>query len=72
MEKYINGKANEIIEDLRSKMRSRGVELTDEGEYYLRVGMSYGLSLASFGLASLPADVTLGKGTGNNNETKIS
>ena len=59
MEKYINGKANEIIKDLRKKMKDRGVELTPEAEYYIRLGMGYGISLSSSGLANLPVNVTL-------------
>lgn len=59
MEKFINTKANEMIEDLRKKMRDRGAELTPEAEYYIRVGMGYGINLSSLGLAKLPVNVTL-------------
>ena len=62
MEKFINGKSTEMIEDLRTKMKSRGVELTPDAEYYIRMGMSYGLTLAGLALNNLPADVTLEKG----------
>lgn len=62
MEKIINEKATEMIEDLRTKMKSRGVELTSDQEYFIRMGMSYGLTLAGLALNTLPADVTLEKG----------
>ena len=59
MDKFINEKANEMVEDLRTKMRDRGVYLTPEAEYYVRIGMGYGLSLAALGLGNLPVNVTL-------------
>ena len=61
MEKFINEKATQMIEELRTKMRNNNMELTNDMEYLVRIGMGYGLSLAAMGLANLPTSVALGE-----------
>ena len=71
MNKFINEKANEMIKNLKNKMRVSGVELSSDAEYYIRIGMNYGLTLASLGLSNLRG-ITLELEGETNNETKIS
>ena len=70
MNKFINEKATKMIEELRTNMKANGVNLTSEAEYFIRMGMSYGLSLASLALANLPGTITLEKEY--KDETKVS
>ena len=66
MNKDIEEKTNEMIENARTAMRSNGVELSENEEYFIRVGMEDGLSI----LANLHYDITIKKE--KNNEAQIS
>ena len=37
----------------------KGKVISESEEMYIRIGMSYGLSLASIGLGLLPSDITI-------------
>ena len=59
MEELIRNKSNEIIEDLRERMKSKGLELTSDMEYYIRIGMGYGITISGLALNHLPSHITL-------------
>ena len=59
IEYNVKNKSNEIINDLRKQYAEKGYFLTEENENWIRVGMSYGISLSAIALSSLPADITL-------------
>ena len=59
IEDNVKSKSNEIINDLRKQYAEKGYFLTEENENWIRVVMSYGISLSAIALSSLPADITL-------------
>lgn len=61
IEENIKKQADELIDDLRKIMESKGEELTKDVEYYIRVGMSYGIRICSKILAITSVDCTLGE-----------
>lgn len=50
-----------MVNKLKSQCIDKGKILTESEEMYIRIGMSYGLSLAAIGLGLLPSDITMGK-----------
>lgn len=59
MEGYIKAKADEMINSFKQSCIKKGVPFSEENETFMRMGMSYGISLASIALSRLPCDVTL-------------
>ena len=59
MEELIRNKSNKIIKDLREKMKSKGAELTPDMEYFIRIGMGYGITISGLALGNLPVDIAL-------------
>ena len=56
---YTKNKANELVEQLKQKMITAGVPMSERDEYFFRMGMSQGISLSAFTLGSIPVDITL-------------
>lgn len=60
-EELMKQEADKMIDRLKAQCNEKGKTLTETEEMYIRVGMSYGLSLASIGLGFLSTDITMGK-----------
>lgn len=58
MEELIKQKIQEEIEKVKSKLKSQGYELSATDEQMFRMGISYGISISSIALSSLPVDIT--------------
>ena len=58
MEKYFREKTNEIIDKIKKDSAEKGRIITESEELLIRLGMSYGISLAAIGLSELPYSVT--------------
>lgn len=56
-EKFIKTKTDEMVEKFRSRLATQNIQLNGEQELILRAGISYGLSVSSLLLSSLPVDV---------------
>lgn len=61
VEELLKEKADKMVNKLKSQCMDKGKILTESEEMYIRIGMSYGLSLAAIGLGLLPSDITMGK-----------
>ena len=59
MEGYIRTKADEMINSFKQDCVKKGISFSKENETFMRIGMSYGISLASMALSQLPGDITL-------------
>lgn len=59
VEEYVKQRTNEIINDLRSYLAKEGIILTRENERYIRVGISYGISISATALSKLPIELTM-------------
>ena len=59
MEGYIRTKADEMINSFKQSCVKKGISFSKENETFMRIGMSYGISLASMALSQLPGDITL-------------
>ena len=59
MEGYIRTKADEMINSFKQGCVKKGISFSKENETFMRIGMSYGISLASMTLSQLPGDITL-------------
>ena len=59
MEGYIRTKADEMINSFKQGYVKKGISFSKENETFMRIGMSYGISLASMALSQLPGDMTL-------------
>ena len=61
IEELMKQEANKMIDRLKAQCNKEGKVLTKTEEMYIRVGMSYGISLAHVGLGFLSADITMDK-----------
>ena len=48
-----------MVDKLKTQCSEKGKVISESEEMYIRIGMSYGLSLASIGLGLLPSDITI-------------
>lgn len=63
IEENIKNEADYVINHIRERMNSVGNELSDEAELYLRIGISFGMSICDKGAKAAwdtPMDITLG------------
>lgn len=58
MEEIIKQKIQESVEKVKTKLKSQGYELSGTDEQLFRMGVSYGISISSIALSSLPVDIT--------------
>lgn len=59
VEEYIKQKTDEMVNKFKQDCAAKGVVMNEENETYLRMGMSYGITLASMTLSQLPVDITI-------------
>lgn len=59
MEKFIKDKTDEMVQKYKIGYASNGVNFDPVLETIFRQGVSYGISIASMALSSLPVDITL-------------
>lgn len=57
-EQFIKTKTDEAVEKFNNQLSTQNVKMNEEQEWILRAGISYGLSISSMLLSSLPVDVT--------------
>ena len=59
VEEKLKIEADRMFNKLKNQCFEKGKIISESEEMYIRIGMSYGLSLASIGLGFLPSDITI-------------
>ena len=59
VEEKLKIEADRRVNKLKNQCSEKGKIISESEEMYIRIGMSYGLSLASIGLGFLPSDITI-------------
>lgn len=57
MEEFIKTKTQEIVDEIKDRLEKEGQEFTDPEEHLFRMGISYGITIASIALNKLPVDI---------------
>lgn len=59
LEEKLKIEADKMVDKLKTQCSEKGKVISESEEMYIRIGMAYGLSLASIGLGLLPSDITI-------------
>lgn len=57
-EQFIKSETDKAVEKFNERLETQNMRMNEEQEWILRAGISYGLSISSMLLSSLPVDVT--------------
>ena len=67
-EEFIKLKSDQLVEKIRSELKTQGLYLTQTEESYIRFGITYGITLSSLLLANVDPDlidrIRISSGTG--------
>lgn len=67
-EEFIKLKSDQLVEKIRSELKTQGLYLTQTEESYIRFGIAYGITLSSLLLANVDPDlidrIRISSGTG--------
>ena len=58
-EEIVINETNKMVEKFRTMLLKQGLNLTDEQEWIFRKGVSFGISVSSILLSSIPVDCTI-------------